>query len=285
MRIVSWNIQNLALWLHDRAAFVDHVRALGAPDILCLQEIRLRPRDSDAVAQARALLPHHVCGLALCDDPRNVVFRGGRAYGVATYVHRRLGDSTHAAPDWDREGRVLVTALPRFGLAVANLYAVNGTARPYFDPATGDRLGDRHEYKRRFQERMFALAAELRAHASVVLIGDWNVSRSAFDVTPRLRTQEPHATARAQLNDLLVRGGWVDAFREKHPTARAFTWFGKTRSGQLDAARVDYALVSSELWPRVHDASILDDRALRRRSDHAPISLELELEARHRDPK
>lgn len=277
MRIISWNVANLARWLDAGAGLAEHVDSLGAPDVLCLQEIRLRPKDHAAVARVRALLPEYVCDLALCDDPRNVTFQGSRAYGVATYVHKRCGEATSAAPAWDREGRVLITRLPRYRVAVVNLYAVNGTSRSYVDPVSGEPLGDRHSFKRRFQAQLLTLGAELRASLDVLLIGDWNVSRAALDATPRLRTEEPHATARAELNSRFDKDRWIDVYRARHPTTRAYTWFGKTRRGQLDAARVDYAIVAVELDPRVQDAVILGEERLRPGSDHAPIQIDLAL--------
>ncbi|MEJ7603380.1 MAG: endonuclease/exonuclease/phosphatase family protein, partial [Kofleriaceae bacterium] len=231
LRIVSWNVESLIPWLAP-APLRDlprQVAALGEPQILCLQEIRVRPRDHDLIATMRDLLPGYTCQFALCDDPRNVTYRGGRAYGVATYVHDSLGPALAASPPWDHEGRVLVTALPERRLAVVNLYAVNGTSKAYVDPASGDPAGDRHAYKQRFQDQVLTLAEELRTTADVVLAGDWNVSRSAHDVTPRLRTEEPHATARARLNDRLAREDWIDIFRHCHPEARSYTWFGRRR--------------------------------------------------------
>jgi len=287
MRIVAWNIENLARWLPGAAAkpgarnppsparFRAHVAALGEPDILCLQEIRLRPQDRDLIAAARALLPGYTCHLALANDPRNVKYRGGRAYGVATYVRDTLGTVSSATPAWDREGRVVVTAHPAHALAVINLYAVNGTDAPYWDPASGAQDGDRHAHKQRFQARIFALADELRTTANVVIAGDWNVSRTAADVTPRLRTEEPHAAARAQLNARISDTTWIDAFRSLHPEARKFTWFGPSRY-RLDAARVDYILVDPDLLERVTTADILDAKPLRPHSDHAPLLLELD---------
>ncbi|NVB76781.1 MAG: hypothetical protein HOV81_00165 [Kofleriaceae bacterium] len=264
---------SLIPWLEPSRDFGAHVTALGAPHILCLQEVRVRPGDADAVARMRDRLPGYRCEFSLCNDPRNVKFRGGRAYGVATYTHDSLGTVVGATPAWDREGRVHVTALPDHGLAVVNLYAVNGTSKPYLDPDSGEPRGDRHAYKQRFQEQVFDLAGELRANASVILAGDWNVSRSALDVTPRLRTEEPHATARAKLNDRLAKDGWIDVLRHREPEARRYTWFGRTRTGALDAARVDYIVVSPDLLPRVIDASILDRREQRPGTDHAPLSL------------
>jgi exodeoxyribonuclease III len=270
MRIVSWNVENLVRWLAARDEFAAHVKALGYPDVLCLQEIRIRPSDGDDIAAMRGLLPGYECHFALANDPRNIKFRGGRAHGVATYVK---GAAVAATPAWDREGRVVVTAIDR--LAIVNLYAVNGTSKPYIDPDTGAQLGDRHEHKRRFQTQLLDLAAELRAAGDVVLAGDWNVSRSAVDVTPRLRTEQPHAIARAQLNERFAADGWVDIFRELHPDARQYTWFGRTRTGALDAARVDYIVVGAELVPRVRAAEIVDDRRMRPHSDHAPLRLDL----------
>ena len=83
-----------------------------------------------------ATLPGYRCHYAFAHDPYNVTFRGGRMYGVATFVRGRW---RREVPAWDREGRVLVVRKP--GLAVINVYAVNGTAKPYFDEA-GQPVGD-----------------------------------------------------------------------------------------------------------------------------------------------
>ena len=103
------------------------------------------------------------------------------------------------------------------------------------------------------------------------MAGDWNVSRTAQDTHPRLRTEEPHARARAEFNARMADAGFVDIWRERHPTERAYTWFNRRARG-LDAARVDYILVSRELAFRIRAADILD---LLPWSDHAPVVVEL----------
>ena len=103
------------------------------------------------------------------------------------------------------------------------------------------------------------------------MVGDWNVSRTAQDTHPRLRTEEPHARARAEFNARMVAEGFVDIWRERHPTERAYTWFNRRARG-LDAARVDYVLVSSDLALRIRAADILP---LLPWSDHAPVVVEL----------
>jgi exonuclease III len=63
----------------------------------------------------------------------------------------------------------------------------------------------------------------------------------------------------------------VDVFRHLHPELRKYTWFNRrTPPGALDAARVDFALVSQTLLERVIDADILDEPEHRFGSDHAP---------------
>lgn len=258
MRIVAWNIENLAPWLEDD--HLEHrVRELGQPDVLCLQEVRIRPSDTTAVERMRILVRGYTCHFSLCDDPKNVTNRGGRAHGVVTYA--RIPGVSHA-PAWDREGRVLVTQFDR--LAVINLYGVNGTPKPYRDPETGEPDGDRHDYKRRVQDRLFELAAR---YDPLVIAGDWNVSRTPIDAFPRLRTESPHAKARAELEAHLERSRLVDVYRALHPDERAYTWFAR---GRYDFARVDYIVASPQL--RVRSAEILTE--LRGDSDHAPIAAE-----------
>lgn len=274
LTIVSWNVENLARHVAEVPAFLAR---LGHPDVLCLQEARIRPQDPELVAAMVAAAPGYACHFSLSRDPRNVTFRGGRMYGVVTYVRESLGTLHAEVPAWDREGRVVFSLVTTPGLrplVIGNVYAVNGTDKPYFDHERGEVWGDRHAFKRRFQEQVLVRAAALRAEADVVVTGDWNVSQTKQDITPRLRTEEPHALARAQLADHLASTGMVDVFRRLHPDARKYTWFNR-RARRLDAARVDFALVSEELLPDVLEADVWEDEALREPSDHAPLMVRL----------
>ncbi|MET0284861.1 MAG: exodeoxyribonuclease III [Polyangiales bacterium] len=271
MRLVSWNVDGLARLLRD-ASLADVHRTLGEPDVLALQEVRLRPLDGELLDAASAALPGFACAWSLCDDPHNGRFRGGRTYGVMTFVREALRPRWLEAPPWDREGRVLVCALD--GCTVVNAYAPNGTAKPHYQD--GAVLGTRSDFKLRFQR---ALLEHVRPFASeLVMLGDWNVSRTALDVYPRLRRESPHAEARAMWNDeVLPSLELLDVFRAQHPEQRAYTWFsrGAARRDKLDAARVDYALVARSLQERVVATGIEQELAFRLGSDHAPVWLEL----------
>jgi exodeoxyribonuclease III len=240
MKLVSWNVNGLA---RVAEGLPEIHAALGEPDVFCLQETRV---------EVSGALPGFTCF--------SNTYRGRKMYGVATYVRSSLATEGAKLP-WDHEGRVMIT--PVSGVVVVNVYAVNGTDRPHEG-------GTRHDFKRQFNKR---LMEDLRAlRAPLVLVGDWNISRSAIDTHPRLRTEEPHALARKLFNEQFIPGlDVVDVFRHLHPEARKYTWFRRSRT--LDAARVDFALVSSTLLPNVVDADIREDE--RFGSDHAPITLEL----------
>ena len=299
LRIVSWNIEDLGRHLalpaasprKPRAArkemppLAETVARLGNPDVLCLQEVRVRPGDELALRVLGERLPDYRAAWSVCDDPRNVTFRGGRMYGVITLVKRELASVALPRSTFDREGRLVFVELSDLSLCVGNVYAVNGTSKPYFDHDLGRVSGTRHELKRRFIEFLAADARALRDRGlALVLVGDWNVSRTELDTYPRLRTEEPHATARRAFNDDFIPGlELVDVFRHLNPEARRYTWFNRlTPPGKLDAARVDFALISASLLDRVVEADILDGEEFRAGSDHAPLTLTLRAPAQRK---
>ena len=128
VKFTSWNTDGLARHLPSKLAELHEL--FGTPDVFCLQEIRIRPEDAQLIASMTAALPGYTCGYSLARDRRNVRFRGGRAYGVATYVRKDLNPRWVDAPKWEREGRLCAFELPAHKLFVANVYAVNGTDKP-----------------------------------------------------------------------------------------------------------------------------------------------------------
>jgi len=266
-------VENVAKYVSGdaRDGLATFAMAMNAPDVLALQEVRVRPSDVTLVGQMVAALPGYACHYALADDPKNVTFRGGRMYGVATYLREGLRGEPRTFA-WDREGRAVVSVLQELRLAVVNVYAVNGTDKPFFDHELGRIHGDRHRWKRTFIERLTRECEALRREGlRLVLLGDWNTSRTAIDTHPRLRTEEPHVLARAAFNDTFMPAlDVVDVFRELHPHARKYTWH-RRGARHLDAARVDFALLSRELLPRVVEADIDERPAVRLASDHAPL--------------
>lgn len=245
LRIASWNCEGLTPEKLQRAT--EH---LGAIDVLCLQEVRRQPAE----------LPGFVLASSLMRS-------GAKRYGVATYARRTHAPIVVANERWDDEGRCVLVVLPHWRLAIVNVYAVNGTS------------AERHAWKRRFHEHIAEMGQTIRAEGvDLLLIGDWNVSQAAIDTTPRLRTGDEHVRSRAHFQSALVEPlDVVDVFRELHPKARAYTWFDlRARArGELDAARVDFALLARSRLEQLRRAEIDEGALDALGSDHAPLLVEL----------
>lgn len=271
MVIVSWNVEGLR-----KRPMAEVMERLEWPDVLCLQEIRLREIDTAEVHALATALPDYSFVHSLANDSKNARFRGGRTYGVGTFVRNSLDPILVTRQAWDREGRVTVVVVPAANLAIVNVYAVNGTDKPYWDHDAGAFAGDRHAFKRAFHDRIATLGESLKRQTlDLLLIGDWNVSQAKLDTTPRLRTEEPHATSRAHFRSTVVEGlDVVDVFRALNPEARAYTWFNP-RSRRLDAARVDFALLSRSRLDDVRSATIAEYPIQELGSDHAPLTVEV----------
>ncbi|TPX58317.1 hypothetical protein SpCBS45565_g08033 [Spizellomyces sp. 'palustris'] len=300
--VFSWNIENLVPYIQppstkpitayfapSRPKVPRHAPSLrnilhhfNYPDIFCLQEIRLRPKDTALILQAEQAANdptsqiRYKCYTCLANDPLNVRFRGGRMYGVATYVRDSVPVTQARTVDWDKEGRVMIVEIGA-KMAVVNVYAVNGTDKPYLDPITKKMRGTRHERKREFNRLLMAECLALKGRGlEILLIGDFNISLTKLDVHPRLRTEHPHALARQELTEVFITTLAVtDVFRMIHPVKRAFTWFLRGVEQGKDCARVDYALLSQGLAKRVIDADIEEDKEERFGSDHAPLYVTL----------
>lgn len=191
---------------------------------------------------------------------------------------------------WDLEGRVLVTEIPDHGIAVFNIYAVNGTTNPYRDPSTGKVIGDRHMRKRAFH-------TELRDECSryekvgwnVVIAGDMNISQTPLDSYPQLRMGKEHVENRKHFKNTFMKskgaGGLSmrDTFREARGEERKYTYRPPGRVWGEGMDRVDLCLVSEGV--KLKGAGILDSVEERGRSDHVPLWVEVEVGDKRDDEK
>ncbi|GJE87549.1 DNase I-like protein [Phanerochaete sordida] len=292
-KILSWNIDTPVPFLDLPAKKLGssatsatprprHLRELlaqhGFPDFLCLQEVRARPSDADWLAALTAAVngrgrdggPRYTAHIALNRAPR-----GPRHFGVATFAREPGAVAAAREVAWDAEGRVVVLEL-RAGWALVNVYALNGSEHPWRAPAgAGVVPQTRNERKREFNRLLLREVRAMQARGlRVVLVGDFNISLTAKDCFPRLRTEYPHALARKEFNETFIPGAnVVDVFREKHGDEKRFSWFAKGRPQGSDCARVDYALVERTQVDRVVEIEYMDDPKERAHSDHAPLLL------------
>jgi len=250
VRLVSWNVNGIRAAV--RRGFWDWLAA-DRPDVLCLQETRIR------TDQLNGRLENPAGYYAYWNSAER------RGYsGVATWCRERpravqdgFGDAR-----FDVEGRVLVTQHDGFTLVNA-----------YFP--SGQRGHERVEYKLQFYDALLAYCSSLRAAGHQIFVcGDFNTAHQPIDLArpkQNLKTSGFLPEEREALGRWLDQG-FVDVFRELHPEAVEYTWW----TYRLEARernigwRLDYFLVDEDLTPRLEDALILGDVT---GSDHCPVAL------------
>jgi exodeoxyribonuclease-3 len=253
MRIVSFNANGIRS--AARKGFFDWFDGHGA-DVLCVQETKARVSQLDDPMFTRD--DYHDC----FHDAQS---KKGYS-GVAIYT-RRAPDAiltTLDREDFDNEGRYIEA---RFGnLSVVSLYFPSGSS--------GE---ERQGYKFRIMDWFAPILNEwLGIGRDYVVCGDWNIVRSARDITNWKSNQKNSGCLpeeREWLNDLIDRRGWVDSFRALKPEAVEYTWWsnrGRARANNV-GWRIDYQLVTPSLRGRLRDCSIFRDE---RFSDHAPYTVD-----------
>lgn len=253
MKITTWNVNGL------RAALGKGLMAwvqAHAPDVLCLQEIKVRPEQLTAEQR-------QVPGYQIVWNPAQ---RPGYS-GVATLVRDEPSETMLGLGEsrFDVEGRVIRTRYP--GFLLYNVYFPNG-----------QRGQERLEFKLDFYARLLETCNRLHAQGEKVIIaGDFNTAHRSIDLK---NPDENEMTSgflpeeRAWI-DRYLEHGFVDVYRYLYPERVQYTWwtyrFAARRRGI--GWRLDYFLVSESLLPRVQDVVIHEDV---QGSDHCPVTLWLE---------
>jgi exodeoxyribonuclease-3 len=255
MRIATYNVNGINGRLADLLGWLEE----GAPDIVCLQELKA-PDDKFPAAALRAA-------------GYGAVWHGQKSWnGVAILACGAEPEETRRGlpgdPD-DTHSRYIEAAVG--GLIVGCLYLPNGNPAP----------GPKFDYKLRWFERLTDYAEELlKSGAPAVLAGDFNVMPTELDVYAPERWVDD-ALFRPEVREAyrrLVAQGWTDALRALHPDERIYTFWKYFRNAfARDAGlRIDHLLLSPSLAGRLVAADVERDvRARDHASDHAPVWIEL----------
>jgi len=248
--LASYNVNGIrAAMKHGLAAWIAEV----APDILCLQEIRI-----GAPQLSTALVPplgyycywHH---------GERAGYSGTAILSRSKPLSVRCGLGPHVA---DHEGRAMVAEYP--GFTLINCYCPSGASSPA-----------RFAFKLAFYDTVLdACLLLLQEGKRVILCGDVNAAHQRLDLA------NPSATARTlgftpaerRWMDGLTHAGFIDTFRHFHPSLPGqYTWWPAGRE-RAAGWRLDYVFASSGLVERVADAFILQEV---RYSDHCPVGISL----------
>lgn len=261
MRIATWNINSLRL----RIEILGRVVARLRPDVLCLQETKVRDADFP-LGEVRALGFDHV------------LHHGMPNYnGVAILAKMPLKPGIRI--DWCERGdcRYLSARLPG-GVILHNFYVPSGGDVP--DPEQNDKFA----HKLRFVDEMIRWC-QGRRPGREILAGDLNIAPLETDVWShrQLLKVVSHTPVEVErLLRLMEAQPWADAVRAIiPPSERLYSWWSyrnRTWPGEDRGRRLDHLWVTPALRTRVRDAGVLKEaRGWEKPSDHAPVWADIDL--------
>jgi exodeoxyribonuclease III len=253
MKIASWNVNSLNV----RLPHVERWCAEQQPDVLALQETKLE--DAKFPIAALEAAGYHA------------VFSGQKTYnGVAILARQPLADVVHGIDGYDDPQKRILSATVG-DVRIVNLYVVNGQA-----------IGtEKYAYKLDWLAKVAGfLAAEIRNHPRLVVLGDFNIAPDDRDVHDPVAWREQVLCSTPERDALkrVLDTGLFDSFRLFNDDGGHYSWWDY-RQGAFRrnlGLRIDLILASEALRERCRGAAI--DRAPRkweRASDHTPVSLEI----------
>ena len=249
MKIAAWNVNSLKVRLPHLLDWLNE----AAPDVLCLQELKLEDHNFPR-AEIEAAGYH-------------VAFSGQKTYnGVALLAKAPIEDVTFGNPLFPDEQKRLISGTVD-GIRVICAYMPNG-----------QEVGcDKYDYKLRWLDALARwLEGQLAGHPQLALCGDYNIAPDDRDVHDPKRWQdcilvsEPERAAFQRLLKL----GLTDSFRLFEQPEKTFSWWDYRMLGFQKnlGLRIDHILLSQPLAEKCSAAGV--DRAPRKRerpSDHAPV--------------
>jgi exodeoxyribonuclease-3 len=280
LKLISWNVvsmrnmldkANLAAAGQPPLSFLSWLET-ASPDIACFQETKLQPDQVPAALNPPPGYQSHWC------------FPEKKGYsGVATFTRNKPAEirTGFGMPEFDTEGRVLMTRYPDF--ALFNVYFPKAysprevaVARKE-GAANADRMAGRLPFKLAFYDAFLDQIDSLKAMGEKIIIcGDFNVAHKEIDLA---RPKENRETSgflpeeRAWM-DKLVSHGYVDTFRHINSKPGQYTWWSyRFKAREKDIGwRLDYFFVSENLLSSLTGAFILKSV---HGSDHCPVGITL----------
>jgi exodeoxyribonuclease-3 len=219
LKVASVNVNSLSrAWSKGLKAYLDST----SPDILCLQSTSVPSQSPNTF---------HLPG-----------YRGYFAYpttegqGLGSAIYTKIRPVSARLGFDESEGRILVLEFTKF--SVLSVHA----------PSAGDGLSQLRAKVDEWNPKLATLAAELKTTKPLIIAGDFNVAHREIDVydAADLESTPGFTPDERGWFDGFLGGGFVDAFRARHPDLQEFTYFARKfgRKGRGRGWRMDYFLVA-----------------------------------------
>lgn len=264
LRIASWNVNSVRL----RIDGVERLAAERAPDVLCLQEVKVES-DRFPVEPFHALGYHH-----------SVLYGIKGYHGVA--IFSRLPMDNGGTHDWcgRSDGRHAFATVA--GVEIHNYYVPAGGDEP--DPVVNDKFA----HKLQFLREMAGWWRDRQEDgARRVMVGDLNIAPLETDVWSHRQLLKVVSHTPVEVEHLAAvqaSHGWTDVVRRFiPPEQKLYSWWSyraRDWSASDRGRRLDHIWATPALSGALAGAEVLRDaRGWQRPSDHAPVIADFDLSA------
>jgi exodeoxyribonuclease-3 len=263
IKIATWNINSVRL----RIGLVEKFIADYAPDVLCLQEIKVPNAEFPLKAFNALGFTHH----AIC---------GQKGYhGVATLSRLPMEDQTRDIfGGIEDQARHIAVTLPG-QIRLHNFYVPAGGDEP--DVATNDKFAHKLAYLTDMAKHFGQSGRPKRE----ILVGDLNVAPLEHDVWShkQLSSVVSHTPIEIAHMEALRRSrDWIDTARHFTPEPeKLYTWWSYRAADWAKAdkgRRLDHIWITPALKPALKAVEIVRTaRGWQQPSDHVPSIVELEV--------
>ncbi|WP_375239369.1 exodeoxyribonuclease III [Aurantibacter sp.] len=252
MKIISYNVNGIRAAL--KKGFIDWLKSAN-PDVLCLQEIKANKEQLDLSVFEEAGYKYNYWYSA-----QKKGYSGVAILSKVKPNHVAYGTGIE---EMDFEGRNIRAD---FGdISVMSMYLPSGTNI------------ERLEFKFGYMDSIKTYLKELRVeHPNLVVCGDYNICHEAIDIhNPKMKGVSGFLPEEREWLTQFIDSGFTDSFRFIHPEKQEFSWWSYRANSRANNKgwRLDYAMVSEALKPKIKRALILTEA---KHSDHCPIVVEIE---------
>lgn len=255
VHITSWNVNGIRAWI-KKASVMEFCNS-DEFDVLCFNETKLQDSMVQEFKNKFKLYPYQYWS---CSQAK----KGYSGTAILSKVEPIAFTQGIGIPKHDDEGRTITAEF-------SNFYVV-----ATYIPNAGQKL-ERLKYRTKEWDLDFRnyLKNLENTGKGVVWLGDLNVIHQDIDIY-NIKGKEKQSGCtpeeRKSFTQTLSQG-LVDSFRNLYPTQRKYSWYS-TKSPQAKANnlgwRLDYAVISNSLVPRLKDSKIYDNID---GSDHHPIEI------------